>query len=67
MLYKGRKFDIRVLAVIDNFKNLYWYKQCYLRTSSDAYTLDSQSKYIHLTNNCFQMASENYQAHEADN
>ena len=67
MLYNGRKFDIRVLAVIDNEKNLYLYKPCYLRTSSDSYTLDSQSKYIHLTNNCFQMASDKYQMHEADN
>jgi hypothetical protein len=67
LLYQGRKFDIRVLAVIDNDRNFYLYKPCYLRTSSDAYTLDSQSKYIHLTNNCFQMHSDNYQRHEADN
>ena len=53
--------------MIDNDRNFYLYKPCYLRTSSDAYTLDSQSKYIHLTNNCFQMHSDNYQRHEADN
>ena len=67
LLYKGRKFDIRVLAVIDNEKNLWLYKPCYLRTSSAVYTLDNQSKFIHLTNNCFQMNSEQYEAHEAGN
>lgn len=53
LLYNGRKFDIRVLALIDDEKNLWLYKPCYLRTSSDKYTLNSSSKYIHLTNNCF--------------
>ena len=67
MLYEGRKFDIRVLALIDNEKNLYLYKPCYLRTSSDSYTLDNQSKFIHLTNNCFQINSANYQKHEVGN
>lgn len=67
MLYQGRKFDIRILGFIDNDRNFYVYKQCYLRTSSDNYTLNSNSKFIHLTNNCFQMNSENYQKHESDN
>mgnify|MGYP000276410248 CR=1 FL=1 len=41
LLYQGRKFDIRVLALIDNDRNFYIYKPCYLRTSSSAYTLNS--------------------------
>ena len=67
LLYRGRKFDLRVLAVIDNEKNLWFYKPCYLRTSSAVYTLDNQSKFVHLTNNCFQMHSEHYEEHEAGN
>jgi len=39
LLYHGRKFDIRVLALIDDEKNLWLYKPCYLRTSSDPYSL----------------------------
>jgi tubulin monoglycylase TTLL3/8 len=60
LLYYGRKFDIRVLALIDNEKNLWHYKPCYLRTSSNKYTLDNNNKFVHLTNNCFQMKSEEY-------
>ena len=67
LLFNGRKFDIRVLALIDDEKNFYWYKLCYLRTSSDEYTLSDKSKYIHLTNNCFQMHSQNYEKHERGN
>ena len=67
LLYYGRKFDIRVLGLIDDDKNFFLYKPCYLRTSSNNYTLSDQSKFIHLTNNCFQMKSENYQQHEAGN
>tara|TARA_B110000285_G_C14867621_1_gene487612 strand:- start:390 stop:689 length:300 start_codon:yes stop_codon:yes gene_type:complete len=53
LLYYGRKFDIRVLGLIDDEKNFFLYKPCYLRTSSNNYTLNDQSKFIHLTNNCF--------------
>lgn len=67
LLYKNRKFDIRILGLIDNEKNFYLYKPCYLRTSSDDYTLQNHSKYIHLTNNCFQMNSSNYERHEEGN
>lgn len=61
LLYQGRKFDIRVLALIDGERNLWRYRPCYLRTSSDPYTLQDNSKYIHLTNNCFQCNSDKYQ------
>lgn len=67
LLYHGRKFDIRVLALIDHNKNLWRYKPCYLRTSSDPYSLASNSKFIHLTNNCFQVNSEKYEAFEPGN
>ena len=60
LLFYGRKFDIRVLALIDHKKNLFRYKPCYLRTSSDEYSLSNKSKMVHLTNNCYQMNSSNY-------
>ena len=67
LLYKGRKFDIRILALIDDKKDLYVYKPCYLRTTSTKYSLKNQSKFIHLTNNCFQMKSDNYEQFEEGN
>lgn len=67
LLFNGRKFDIRVLGLIDADKNFYLYKPCYLRTSSDDYSLTKMNKFIHLTNNCYQMHSQNYENHEKGN
>ena len=67
LLYKGRKFDIRVMALANHLQDLYFYKVGYLRTSSDNYTLKNQSKYVHLTNNCFQKNSNNYEKFEQGN
>lgn len=52
---------------MDGKKNFLRYKPCYLRTSSDSYSLSNKNKYIHLTNNCYQMNSENYQKYESGN
>ena len=40
MLYKGRKFDIRIWAFGQSTLDFYFYNIGYLRTSSDEYTLD---------------------------
>lgn len=38
-----------------------------MRTSSDAFTLDSDYNFVHLTNNCLQQLGENYGKHEEGN
>lgn len=53
LLYNKRKFDIRVLALATNEMELFFYKDGYMRTSSDDYSLDNKNKFIHLTNNCY--------------
>jgi hypothetical protein len=53
LLFKGRKFDIRVWAVALSNHDYYFYDTGYLRTSSQDYTMDNLvDDYIHLTNNC---------------
>lgn len=47
--------------------DLYYYKIGYMRTSSDDYNIDSKSKFIHLTNNCYQKFSSNYEKFEEGN
>ena len=54
LLYKGRKFDIRVWALVTNKFDIYYYTNGYLRTTSDTYDLHNENNYIHLTNNCLQ-------------
>ena len=53
LLFKGRKFDIRMWAFAHSNSELYYYDEGYLRTSSETYTMDdTTNEYIHLTNNC---------------
>lgn len=68
MLYGTRKFDIRVWTIFMPDGRLYFYKQGYLRTSSEEFTHDiKDNPSVHLTNNCFQRLCENYGKHEDGN
>ena len=67
LLYYERKFDIRVWALVTHTGELYYYKEGYLRTSSDLFNLDMNEKWIHLTNNCFQCNGEKYGKYEEGN
>jgi hypothetical protein len=67
LLYYGRKFDIRMWALITWKQEFYIYKTGYIRTSSDSYTTDTKQNYVHLTNNCLQQYGANYGAHEVGN
>jgi len=50
------------------FNKLYYYKQGYLRTSSDSYDLTNlEENYIHLTNNCLQKHGNKYGIFEDGN
>lgn len=47
---------------------LYFFKDGYLRTSSDDYTLKvKNNNYVHLTNNCLQKYGNSYGKHEDGN
>ena len=67
LLYRGRKFDIRMWAVMTWKGELLYYKPGYIRTSSDSYSLDSKLNYVHLTNNCLQQFGDKYGAFEEGN
>ena len=67
LLYRGRKFDIRVWAIFTCTLEVFFYREGYLRTSSDDYSLNDSNNYVHLTNNCLQQFGDNYGAHEDGN
>jgi len=68
LLFKDRKFDIRLWVLATGKYNIYVYKQSYVRTSSSKYELENTQDYLaHLTNNCFQVLSDQYGAHEEGN
>ena len=71
LLIKGRKFDIRAWVLLDHKKNLYLFREGYIRTSSEKYDLKAinvlDNYFIHLTNNAIQKNSKNYQKFELGN
>jgi tubulin--tyrosine ligase len=50
LLYKGRKFDIRVWALLTDDFRIFFYKEGYLRTSSQEYFTSAKNNKVHLTN-----------------
>jgi len=70
LLINGRKFDIRMWALLDHEMNVYLFKEGYLRTSARQFTLDHNlipDKSIHLTNNAVQKNLKNYGEYEEGN
>jgi len=67
LLYNGRKFDIRMWAVLTGKNELYYYPHGYVRTSSYFYSLNTNENYVHLTNNCLQQYGDKYGIFEEGN
>ena len=71
LLFEGRKFDIRVFALITSINGqymVYLYKDCYFRTSAKEFTLeDLKTVGVHLTNDAIQKNQEDYGQHENEN
>ncbi len=70
LLIRDRKFDIRVWALVTQEMKLYFFKEGYIRTSCETYSIDSGSvekRNVHLTNNAVQKFCENYGAFEDGN
>lgn len=71
MLINGRKFDLRVFALLTPAMDAYVFETCYVRLSSEQMKLESKAdlcnKYMHLTNNAIQELGKNYGLHEQGN
>mmetsp|Transcript_6421 Transcript_6421/g.5517 ORF Transcript_6421/g.5517 Transcript_6421/m.5517 type:complete len:205 (-) Transcript_6421:455-1069(-) len=69
-LINNRKFDIRVWVLMTHDLKVYFFKEGYLRTSCEEFSLnekDLNKEYVHLTNNAVQINSENYGKYEDGN
>lgn len=69
-LIKQRKFDIRCFVLITTINGVmqgYFYTEGYIRTSSKIFSLQRNSKFIHLTNDAIQKQSEEYGKFESNN
>jgi len=67
-LYKTRKFDIRMWALVTGDFRIYMYTHGYIRTTSSEYDLRDKNNYVHLTNQCLQLKDkDNYGTFEEGN
>lgn len=63
LLINQRKFDIRVWVLVTHIMKVYLFKEGYLRTSSEIFSLNSENvdnRSVHLTNNAVQKYCEGY-------
>ena len=67
LLYKQRKFDIRMWVLFTSKGEVFFYDKGYLRTSSSEYDLKDDNNYTHLTNNCLQQHGDDYGKYEDGN
>ena len=70
LLFNGRKFDLRIWVLLDHQMRVYMFKQGYMRTSSQEYSLRDDrvgDLGVHLTNNSVQMHSPDYGMYEKGN
>ena len=72
LLYKGRKFDIRiwVLFIYTNKENnysIYVFKEGHLKACSDEFNIDNNNLFIHLTNYSVQKYNKNFSKTEVGN
>jgi len=70
LLINKRKFDIRVWVLLTTDLKVYFFKEGYLRTSCEDFSLESEDinkTFVHLTNNAVQKHSENYGQFEDGN
>ena len=59
LLYKGRKCDIRVWALITHQMKVYFFKEGHFKTCSIEYDINSKDAYKHITNYSFQKYNKN--------
>jgi hypothetical protein len=67
LLYRHRKFDIRLWAYATYKNELFMAKEGILRVTSDEYSLNNENNFVHLTNICVQKHGDNYGKHEEGN
>ena len=67
LLYRGRKFDMRIWVLLTQSMKVYVFKEGHLKTCSIEYNINSKDAYSHITNYSFQKYNTNFQKYEKGN
>lgn len=67
LLYRGRKFDMRVWVLVDHKMKGYMFKRGHFKASSRQFNLFDNDQFTHITNFSVQKHDEDFQKYEAGN
>ncbi len=67
LLYRGRKFDIRIWVLMTHKFKVYIFREGHLKTSSVNYDINVRDSYVHITNYSIQKYNEEFSKHEYGN
>ena len=67
LLYKGRKFDMRIWVLLTHQMKVYIFKEGHLKTCSVKYDITSKDSFSHITNYSFQKNNNNFEKYEIGN
>ena len=67
LLYKKRKFDMRIWVLLTHKMETYIFKEGHLKATSYVYDSQSKNPYVHLTNYSIQKYCENFSKFEKGN
>ena len=67
LLYKGRKFDMRIWVLLTHQMKVYIFKEGHLKTCSVKYDINSKDSFSHITNYSFQKNNNNFEKYEIGN
>ena len=67
LLYKERKFDMRIWVLLTSQMKVYIFKEGHLKTCSVKYDINSKDSFCHITNYSFQKYNDNFARYELGN
>ena len=67
LLYKGRKFDVRIWVLLTHRMEAYIFKEGHLKATSYQYNVSSPDSFVHLTNYSVQKYSKEFSKFETGN
>ena len=67
LLYKGRKFDMRIWVLLTHQMKVFVFKEGHLKTCSLEYDINSRDSFSHITNYSFQKNNNNFEKYEIGN
>ena len=67
LLYRGRKFDVRIWVLLTHNMKVYMFKEGHLKATSSLFSLEDKNFFVHLTNYSVQKYSNDFGKEEIGN